>query len=101
MSDFSRRIVVLKFSATEIYYVENVTKGFQEVFCQEFQNFYFWNKESNFFLTAGLTCACFSEINGLIRVLQKKKEGVTVFPMKLLCLTSEQRQDIQESSAMS
>jgi len=30
MSGFSRRIVVLKSSATEIYSVENVTKGFQK-----------------------------------------------------------------------
>jgi hypothetical protein len=30
MTDCSRRIVVLKLSATEMYFVENVTKGFQK-----------------------------------------------------------------------
>ena len=39
MSDFSRRIVVLKFSPMEIYFAENVTKGGSEVFCQSSSTF--------------------------------------------------------------
>lgn len=42
-SDFDSRLVVLKFSATEIYFVKYVTKGFKK-FSVRVPAFFFWKQ---------------------------------------------------------